>query len=202
MSKFINFLSRLWWDFVYKVVRYQYVLYTIVFAGFSVLLFQYWQVATVPATQGFTEDTVGGIPVTLWTPEKILIGADNLQEIEVLLDTSIISEEENVKVYFSSVDKNVSFSEKTFDYENEDENKTGAESTKTTFYYRRVLSPADSFTITAKITIGESETDISRNIQLDSVSQTNLIFFSAIFSGILALINFYNQAANLLKKKK
>ena len=189
-GKFFKTLSSLYREVVSHLTRYQFLFYTIAFSLFALLLFQYWQMLNQPPTPGYSESSIGGVPVQLWTPNRLVVGNENQQEFQIVIDDQKIPANAQITVIVDSPDKNAGFSRDFFTFA---EGSSHDEINKAAVYYKKMLSPADSFVMQATIKLGNEQAFISRTVLVESYSKNILVLLSAALAGILAVLNLINH---------
>jgi hypothetical protein len=189
---FKNFLKTL-----SGLIAYQSLFYAIAFGLFALLLFQYWQMLNRPPTPGYGESSINGVPVQLWTPDRLFVGNENQQEFQIVIDDQKIPANAQITVIVDSPDKNAGFSRDFFTFA---EGSSHDEINKAAVYYKKMLSPADSFVMQATIKLGNEQALISRTILVGSYSKNILVFLSALLAGILAALNLINHFGSLLNR--
>ena len=152
LRKFFKTLSSVYWQIVSHLTGYRHLLYTILFGLFAFLLLQYWQTLNQPPTPGYSESSINGIPVQLWTPDRLFVGNENQQEFQIIIDDRRSPANAQITVIVDSPDKNVGFSRNFFTFA---EGSSHDEINKAAVYYKKVLSPADSFVMQATIKLGK-----------------------------------------------
>ena len=198
INNFGDLLDRIYWDIEFKTRRYKHVFYALVFAGFAGLLLYYWHTTSQSPTLSYTQATVNNATVRMWTPDRMYMGEQYKQELEVDINTIGLKDAEKITIVFSSPDENVVFSPKTISFLVGE--MAANERNTVTFFYRNVVSPRSGFYLQAKIEIGEETSGFSHLVPLDIISKPLLLLFSASFAGLLSIVSLLNQIKNLQKK--
>jgi hypothetical protein len=176
----------------------QYLFYTIIFSLFAFLLLQYWQMLNQPPMLGYSESSIAGIPVQLWMPDHLLVGNENQQEFQLIVDDLKIPEYSQMIITIDSPDGNAGFSRNFFIFI---PGSSHDETNKAVVFYKSGLPPAESFVVRATFKIGNEQRVISRTIQVESFSNNILALMLVALAGLLALLNLINYIGSLLKKR-
>ncbi|MCX6064352.1 MAG: hypothetical protein NT121_01140, partial [Chloroflexi bacterium] len=175
--------------------------YALLFGMFAILLLQDWQTLNRAPALNYSESSIGGIPVQIWTPERLLTGNARQQEIKLVIDEFILPENTPAMITLSSPNQHVGFSRTFFNFENgltSDAN----ENNKAAVYYNGDLSPTKSFTIQAEIKIGTEQRSVSHSVNVESFSRSELLALSAALAGLIAALNLANQIRSLIKENR
>ena len=202
LKRFFDFISRWYWDIVYKRNKYSSFIWALVFLLFAWVSIQYYQQLIQPVTQGFSTATLEDIQIKMVTPDKLYIGKENQDkvEFEVSYDTGIESADSDVVINWKGSNENLAFTKNPLIFKlNEpdaDKKMTGMS------YYRREDLPSSNAEIVANVTIGDKTTTISRPVAIAKAPNEGLAFIASIAAAILMILNLVNGIIKLFSKKE
>jgi len=201
MNKFLDLISRWYWDVEYKVRKYSSLLFAVIFGLFALLSIQYYQQLSQPITIDYANAAVDGLQIKMWTPDKIYIGEENQDKIEfeVTYDEKLESDNNDVIIDLSSNDDNLAFVKEPVKFKLD---SADSSEKMTNIYYRRGNSFNPQIEIAADISVADQKITLSRSVAVAKAPQESLAFWSSIIAGILTALSLFDQIRKLWGKKE